>query len=72
MNLTHASAGATIRIPGAHTGTHERTGTILSVDGSGDRERYMVRWEDGHTSLFIPSGSATIVPPGTDPSRQAG
>lgn len=31
-----------------------RRGTVLAVLGDGEVERYRVRWQDGHESVFSP------------------
>jgi hypothetical protein len=41
-------------------GEKPRTGEILEVLGESAHEHYRVRWDDGHESIFYPSGDATI------------
>ena len=44
-----------------HTlGEPARTGLILEVIGSTGRERYRVRWDEEHESIFYPGADATI------------
>jgi hypothetical protein len=44
-----------------HTlGEHERTGLILEVLGEPGHERYRVRWDEEHESIFYPGSDATI------------
>jgi Domain of unknown function (DUF1918) len=56
-----AAVGDHIRVQGHHVGEHERSATILAVEGADNGPPYLVRWDsDGHESLFFP-GSDTIV-----------
>ena len=44
-----------------HTlGEPARTGLILEVIGSTGHERYRVRWDEEHESIFYPGSDATI------------
>jgi hypothetical protein len=44
-----------------HTvGEHERTGLIVEVLGAPGHERYRVRWDEEHESIFYPGSDATI------------
>ena len=52
--------GAVIEIHGHRLGEKPRTGEILEVLGDPAHEHYRVRWDDGHESIFSPSGDATI------------
>jgi hypothetical protein len=49
-----------IEIHGHRLGEKPRTGEILEVLGESAQEHYRVRWDDGHESIFYPSGDATI------------
>jgi hypothetical protein len=55
-----AGVGAVIEIHGHRLGEKPRTGEILEVLGEPAHEHYRVRWDDGHESIFYPSGDATI------------
>ena len=55
------AAGDLIVIDGNRIGDPRRTGQILEVLGAPGHEHYLVRWEDGHESLFYPSGHASVV-----------
>lgn len=55
-----AEAGDIVVITGHHVGDAERVGEILEVLGELPNERYRVRWDDGHESLFRPGSDATI------------
>lgn len=57
----HATeAGDLIVITGHRVGEAERIGEILGVLGESPNERYRVRWDDGHESVFRPGSDATI------------
>jgi hypothetical protein len=45
-----------------HTlGEPARTGLILEIIGAPGHERYRVRWDEEHESIFYPGPDATIV-----------
>jgi RimK family alpha-L-glutamate ligase len=52
--------GDEIVITGHAVGDAPRTALILDVLGEPGRERYHVRWEDGHESIFFPADDAVI------------
>ena len=56
-----AHVGDTILVHSTHTGEHERSGEVLECTEPGGGPPYRVRWDDGHTGLFYPSGTATVV-----------
>ena len=57
-----ARVGDRIVVRSTHQGEPERTGEVLEVRGSAGAPPYLVRWApDGHTGLFYPSGSCTVV-----------
>ena len=53
-------AGDEIVITGHSVGDAPRTALILSVLGEPGHERYHVRWEDGHESIFFPAEDAVV------------
>lgn len=55
-----AATGDVIEVSGRRVGDAPRSGEILEVLGSSERPHYLVRWEDGHESVFYP-GEATSV-----------
>jgi hypothetical protein len=55
-----ARAGDEIVITGHSVGDAPRTAVILEVLGEPGHERFRVRWEDGHESIFFPADDATI------------
>lgn len=52
--------GDVVVVSGHHVGEPERTGEILEVLGDPSHERYRVRWDDGHESIFYPGSDAHI------------
>ena len=58
-----ARVGDRIVVRSTHQGEPERTGKVLEVRGEGGGPPYVVRWDpDGHTGVFFPAGSCTVVP----------
>lgn len=55
-----ARVGDEIVITGHSVGDAPRTAEILEVLGEAGHERFRVRWEDGHESIFFPADDATI------------
>ena len=55
-----ARVGDEIVITGHTVGDAPRTAEILEVLGEPGRERFRVRWEDGHESIFFPADDAII------------
>jgi hypothetical protein len=47
-------------VHGHRLGETERLGEILEVFGEPGHERFRVRWDDGHESVFYPGNDATI------------
>ena len=46
--------GDELTVKGRHQGDEERHGEILRVDGADGAPPYVVRWRDGHESVFFP------------------
>lgn len=63
MQGTPAVAGDEISITGHSVGDAPRTAVILEVLGDPGHERFRVRWEDGHESIFFPGEDAVVVRP---------
>lgn len=55
-----ARIGDQIVITGHSVGDSPRTAEILEVLGEPGHERFRVRWEDGHESIFFPAEDAII------------
>lgn len=59
----NADVGARIVVESETVGTPTREGEILEVIRGEVGVRYRVRWQDGHETLFTPSGgSARVIP----------
>ena len=57
-----ARVGDRIVVRSTHQGEAERTGRVLEVRGEGGAPPYVVQWDpDGHTGVFFPAGSRTVV-----------
>jgi Domain of unknown function (DUF1918) len=55
-----AVVGDRLHVRGHIVGQSERTGEIVEVRGSGGEPPYLVRFDDGHTSLVFPGPDAVI------------
>ena len=55
-----AQAGDEIVVTGHTVGDSPRTAVILEVLGEPDHQRFHVRWEDGHESIFFPGEDAVV------------
>lgn len=55
-----AQTGDALRIRGHHVGDHDRQAVIVEVHGPEGTPPYLVRWEDGHESVFFPSCDAVV------------
>jgi hypothetical protein len=42
-------------------GRPARRGKVVEVMGAGDHERYRVRWDERHESVFFPTDSVHVV-----------
>lgn len=63
----HARVGDELVVDSAGVGVPPRRGTVLEVRGETGEEHYLVRWSDGHESLFFPGSTAhTIRRAGSD------
>jgi Domain of unknown function (DUF1918) len=55
-----ARAGDKISVAGHAVGVPGKIGEILEVVGEAGHERFRVRWDDGHESIFFPGDDAVI------------
>jgi hypothetical protein len=55
-----AHTGAGLLGRGHHVGESDRQAVIIEVHGVDGAPPYLVRWEDGHESVFFPSSDATV------------
>ena len=64
----HAEVGDEIVVRGRHVGDEDRKGVITEVHGEGGAPPYLVRWENSHQSVFMPSSDSLVehhpAPPG--------
>ena len=51
----NANADDELVVKGRHVGDPDRHGVITEVHGENGAPPYLVRWSDGHESLFVPS-----------------
>ena len=59
----HAAVGDRLRVRGNIVGQSERIGEIVEVRGAGGEPPFLVRFDDGHTSLVFPGPDAVIEHP---------
>lgn len=55
-----AQPGDWVVVHGHAVGEPERRGLILEVLGSPEHERYRVRWDEEHETIFYPGSDATV------------
>ncbi|MGZ6954885.1 MAG: DUF1918 domain-containing protein [Acidimicrobiia bacterium] len=55
-----ASVNDRLVVSGHHVGDPEREAVIREVHGVDGAPPYLVRWNDGHESLFFPSSDSLI------------
>jgi hypothetical protein len=60
----NAKVGDEIVVDATVTGGPRREGEIIEIRGAGDVVHYLVRWDDGHQTLFYPGSDAHVVRPG--------
>lgn len=58
-----AHTGDALLIRGHHVGDHDRQAVIIEVHGADGAPPYLVRWEDGHESVYFPSCDAVLERP---------
>lgn len=55
-----AAPGDRLIVSGHHVGQVERDGEVLEVHGEDGGPPYLVRWEDGTTTMLYPSSDVSI------------
>ena len=55
-----ASVNDLLRVRSHHVGNPDRSAVILEVQGADGAPPYLVRWTDGHSSLFYPSADTVL------------
>ena len=63
-----AQVGDELTVRGVHQGEGDRHGEIIRVDGADGAPPYLVRWHDGHESVFFPTSGTEV----THPAERAG
>jgi hypothetical protein len=56
----HAEVSDGLAVRGRHVGDEDRHGVIIEIHGEGSAPPYLVRWKDGHESLFTPSSDTHV------------
>lgn len=57
-----AQAGDKIVVKGHRVGESDRDAIVLEVRGAGGEPPFVVRWSDGHESVFFPGPDAQLLP----------
>ena len=55
-----AQVGDELTVKGRHLGDEDRHGEIIKVDGADGAPPYVVRWTDGHESVFFPASGTEV------------
>jgi len=55
-----AAVGDRVVVAGHHQGESVRDGEVLEVHGEDGARTYLVRWEDGTTTMLYPSSDVSI------------
>ena len=55
-----ANAGDELVVKGHHVGDQDRKAVIIEVHGEKGAPPYLVRWSDGHESVFFPSSDTVV------------
>ena len=58
--VLRASPGDRLVVQAHHQGGPERDGKILEVHGEDGAPPYLVRWEDGATTMLYPSSDVSV------------
>ncbi len=69
MKRYEPKPGDVVEVHAHHVGEPGRSGEVLEVLGAPGHEHYLVRWEDGHESLFYLSSDA-VIRPARSPARR--
>ncbi len=56
----HANVGDELVVRGRHVGDEDRQGVIVEVQGKQGAPPYLVRWANGHQSVFVPSSDTLV------------
>ena len=55
-----AVVGDELTVRGRHQGDEDRHGEIIEVQGKDGSPPYLVRWRDGHQSVFFPASGTEV------------
>lgn len=55
-----ANVGDELVVKGHHVGDEDRRGVITEVHGDDGAPPYLVRWNDGHQSVFFPFSDTVV------------
>ena len=55
-----AEVGDKIIVRGHHIGDEDRRGVITEVHGKDGAPPYLVQWDNGHESVFMPSSDSVV------------
>jgi hypothetical protein len=55
-----AVVGDELTVRGRHLGDEDRHGEIIEVQGEDGAPPYLVRWRDGHQSVFFPTSGTEV------------
>jgi len=55
-----AVVGDELTVRGRHQGDEDRHGEIIEVQGQDGAPPYLVRWRDGHQSVFFPASGTEV------------
>jgi hypothetical protein len=55
-----AAVGDELTVKGRHQGDADRRGQIIEIHGEGGSPPFLVRWNDGHESVFFPSADTLV------------
>jgi uncharacterized protein DUF1918 len=56
----YAEVNDAIVVRGRHVGDEDRKGVIIEVHGEHGTPPYVVRWDNGHESVFVPSSDTVV------------
>lgn len=55
-----AIVGNELTVKGRHQGDGDRHGEIIEIHGHDGNPPFVVRWQDGHESVFFPSADTVV------------
>jgi hypothetical protein len=56
----HANVGDELTVKGRRQGDEDRHGQIIEIRGENGSPPYLVRWRDGHQSVFFPAADTGV------------